>query len=217
MDITAWLYPRFARAVARWGELGCDDLLEMSLQQEPPEVAPVAGVTLRLATPADIDQVIGLYVSDPWLYLGDLAPTPGEVRELYLDRLRRGEVCFLAMSGETIVHVNWSCFSWGDVLPDHPLRLRPGEVYTTDAVTVPAFRGKGLHAFVLRAMLEHVRAHGIWRAYTVARVDRHATYKALSQVGYRKCGRLIYFLPKGKSKTLILSRQGNLEPLFRPA
>ena len=220
MDITARLYPLLARALAHWGELGCEDLLELSLQPELPPVQAIAGVVLRQAVEADIDEIIGLYATDPWLYLADWAPTPGDpdqTRELYLDRLRRGELCLLATIGDAIAHVNWSCFSWGDTLPEQPLRLRPGEVYTTDAITAPAFRGKGLHALVLRAMLEHARQRGVRRAYTLARVDRSATYKALFEVGYRRCGRLIYFLPKGKPRTWILSRQGNLEPLFRAA
>ncbi len=219
MDITAWLYPPLARLLARWGELGCEDLLDLSLEQELPAVQPIAGVLLRQAVPADIDEIIRLYATDPWLFLADWAPTPGDpdqTRELYLDRLRRGELCLLAMIGDAVAHVNWSCFSWGDTLPEQPLRLRPGEVYTTDAITAPAFRGRGLHTLVLRAMLDHARQRGVRRAYTLARVDRGATYKALFEVGYRRCGRLIYFQPKGKTKALIVSRQGNLEPLFRP-
>jgi ribosomal protein S18 acetylase RimI-like enzyme len=218
MDIVAWLYPATARALARWGELGCEDLLQMSLAAELPPARPVAGIELRLATEADLDAVIAMYAADPWLYLADLAPDPddpAQVRGLYLDRLRRGELCFLAMRGDQIAHINWSCYRWGDVLPDQPLRLRPGEVYTTDAITAPAFRGQGLHTLVLRAMLAHARDRGIRRALTLARADRDATFKALREVGYRKCGRLIYFLPKGKHRAWILSRQGDLEPLFR--
>jgi hypothetical protein len=140
-----------------------------------------------------------------------------KARDLYLDRLRRGELCFLAMSGNTIAHVNWICFTWGDALPGHPLRLRSGEVFTTDALTPMPYRGKGLHACVLRAMLAHARARGDRHAYTLARVDRTDTYKGLFQLGWRECGRVIYFLPRGSSKAWFLWRQGKLEPLFRPA
>ena len=220
MDIVAKLYPTLAEALARWGELGCEDLLEMSLDPELPPAPPPAGISLRHAEEADLDEVIALYADDPWLYLADFAPEPGDrsqVRGLYLDRLRRGERCFLAIAGRQIAHANWCCYQWGDVLPGQPLRLRAGEVYTTDAITAPAFRGKGLHAFVLRAMLDEARTRGARRALTLARVDRAATFKALRDVGYRWCGRLVYFVPKGASRARILSRQGRLEPLFRPA
>jgi GNAT superfamily N-acetyltransferase len=220
MNIATRLYALCSRTVARWGELGCDDLLELPLQDDLPAVEPRGEVTLRQATPADIDEINRLYSSDPWLYIGEPSPTPGglaRTRDLYLDRLRRGEVCFLAMSGDAIAHVNWICFTWGDALPEHPIRLRAGEIYTTDAMTLPPFRGKGLHGFVLRAMLAHARARGARHAYTLARIDRTETYAGLYRVGYRKCGRVIYFLPRGRTKAWFLWREGNLEPLFRPA
>lgn len=220
MDVASWICPRLSKWLERWGDLGCEYLLAVSLDGDLPPADPPAGVALRLATPEDIDAVIRLYANDPWLYLGDWAPVPGDtgqIREMYLDRLRRGELCFMAMSGDEIVHVNWSCYRWGDLLPDQPFRLRAGEVYTTDAVTVPAFRGRGLHAFVLRSMLAHAKALGMRLAYAQARVDRNATWKALFQVGFRKQGRLIYFLPRGGARPWFLSRRGNLEPLFRAA
>lgn len=55
-----------------------------------------------------------------------------------------------------------------------------------------------------------------FRSSTLARIDRSATFKALYMVGYRSCERLLYFLPKGKSRAWILLRSGRLEPLFRP-
>jgi len=220
MNIAVSLYRLCARVLARWGELGCDDLLERSLEDDLPEVKPRAEVTLRQAVPADLDEINRLYSSDPWLYLGNAPPTPDALEKtlaLYVDRLRRGEVCFLAICDSAIAHVNWICYKWGDALPEHPIRLRRGEIYTTDAITPPAFRGKGLHVFVLREMLAHARAQGCRHAYTLARVDRDDVYNGLFRVGYRKCGRVIYFLPRGRTKGWFLWRQGNLEPLFRPA
>ena len=220
MNIAAWLWRLLDRALAPWGELGRDVLLERSLLEDLPAATPLADVTLRLALPADLNELVRLYSSDPWLYLGEGPPTldgHAKVRDLYLDRLRRGELCFLAMSGDAIAHVNWICFAWGDALPGQPIRLRKGEVFTTDALTLPAFRGKGLHAFVLRAMLAHARTRGDRHAYTLARVDRTDTYKGLFQLGWRECGRVIYFLPRGRTKAWFLWRQGKLEPLFRPA
>jgi len=218
MNIASWPWQLARRALAPWGELCCDVLLERSLLDELPAMRPDADVTLRLALPVDLDEIVRLYSSDPWLYLGDASPAPEEhdhARELYLDRLRRGELCFLAMSGDRIAHVNWICFTWGDALPDHPIRLRTGEVYTTDALTPPAFRGKALHAFVLRAMLAHARERGERHAYTLSRIDRTDSHKGLYRLGWRECGRALYFLRRRKTAPRFLWRQGNLEPLFR--
>ena len=220
MNLAPWLWRQLARAIAPWGELGWELLLERSLLDDLPAVITDAEVTLRQALPADLDAIIRLYSADPWLYIGEASPMPGgeeKARDLYLDRLRRGELCFLAMSGDAIAHVNWTCFTWGDALPGHPIRLRAGEIYTTDAVTTPEFRGKNLHAFVLRAMLAHARARGDRHAYTLGRADRPDVYKGLFQLGWRTCGRVIYFLPRRTTEPWFLWRQGKLEPLFRPA
>lgn len=220
MNIVPWFWGLLDRVLAPWGEVGRDVLLERPLHEDLPAATPGADVTLRQALPADLDEIVRLYSADPWLYLGEGPPTPGsheKVRELYLDRLRRGELCFLAMSGDEIAHVNWICFTWGDALPGHPIRLHRGEVFTTDALTPMPYRGKGLHAFVLRAMLAHARARGDRHAYTLARVDRADTYKGLFQLGWRECGRAIYFLPRGRTEARYLWRRGKLEPLFRPA
>jgi hypothetical protein len=121
------------------------------------------------------------------------------------------------MRSDQLAHVNWSCFTWGDVLPDHPIRLRLGEVFTTDAITLPPFRGKRLHAFVLRTMLEDARQRGCRHAYTLSRIDRTDSLKGLFELGWKECGRMLYFLPRGGTRTWFLWRQGNLGPVFRPA
>lgn len=206
--------------LAPWGELGCVVLLERSLQDDIPAIETHPDATLRLAVPADLEEISRLYSADPWLYILDGPRKPGDeekARELYVDRLRRGELCFLAICDNAIAHINWLCFSFAEALPEHPIRLRSGEVFTTDALTLPDYRGKGLHAFVLRAMLAHAQARGDRHAYTIARVDRIDAYKGLFQLGWTECGRAIYFLPPGHTKTWFLWRRGKLEPLFRPA
>ncbi len=220
MNIGAWLARTLVRVLAPFGELGCDVLLERSLDDELPAVKPHPEVSLRLAGPADLPEIARIYSADPWLYILEGPSLRGGLplaRELYLERLRRGELCFLAMSGTSIAHVNWSCFVFAEALPEHPIRLREGEVFTTDAITLPPFRGRGLHAFVLHAMLANARNRGIRQAYTLARIDRTSTFKGLLELGWRECGRVIWFLPKGRTSAWFLWRRGNLDPLFRPA
>src|ERR1051325_4040612 len=216
--IIAWLARVSGRVLSWWGEFGWGVLLERSLLDDRPRVESDAEITRRLARPADLDEITRLYSTDSWLYIVDgpgTAASHERARDLYLDRLRRGELCFLATSGEAIAHVNWICFTWAEALPGHPIWLRCGEVYTTDAYTPPAFRGRGLHAFVLRAMLDHARTQGYRHAYPLARLDRPDAHKALFQLGWRECGRILYFQPRGRGKAWFTCKQGNLEPLFR--
>ena len=212
------LWQGLTLAAAPFGELTLATLMDRSLADPLPEAGTDVDVTLRHAVEADMEAVCRLYSVDSWLYLGDSSgrsDSHATARELYVDRLRRGEMCFLAISEGAIAHVNWLCSSWGDALPGHPIILRPGEVYTTDGLTTEPFRGKGLHAFVLRAMLEHARARGDKHAYTLARLDRTNAHKGLFQLGWSECGRVAYFLLHGGARPWFLWRKGDLDPLFR--
>ena len=153
----AWQWSR--RATAPFGELTCALFFERSLIEPVPPSANPLGASIRLAGEADLDMICDLYAGDPWLWLGD-GPSDDTARDLYLDRLRRGERCSLAFVDGVLAHINWTCFTWGDALPGHPIVLRRGEAYTTDAFTPPAFRGKGLHALVLGDMLSAARLQG---------------------------------------------------------
>lgn len=220
MSLIARLWHGLTRATSPFGDLCCGILFERSLVDPLPFATTSIDVALRQATEADVGEICRLYSTDPWLYLGEAhGPAGNDVaaRALYSDRLRRGELCFLAISDGEIAHVNWVCSTWGDALPGNPIRLHSGEVYTTDALTPERFRGKGLHAVVLRAMLEHARMRGNSQAYTLARLDRSASHKGLFQLGWREFGRILYFLPRGRDRPWFLWRRGNLEPLFRPS
>lgn len=219
MKLGAHLWQGLHRVLSPFGELCCDILFERSLGDPLPIAKTDLDVVLRLATPDDIGEISRLYSGDSWLFLGGSSTAEGSEKaghDAYLDRLRRGELCFLAIGEGRIAHVNWICRTWGDALPGHPIRLEAGEVYTTDALTTAGFRGKGLHAVVLRAMLEDAQARGDRHAFTLARLDRTDSHKGLLQLGWRECGRAIYFLRRGGERPRFLWRRGNLVPLFRP-
>lgn len=197
------------------GELSCGLLFERSLADPIPPADNRLLASIRLADESDLDAVCALYAGDPWLWLGR-NPQDRSARARYVDRLRRGELCYIATVEGRIAHVNWTCFSWGDALPEQPIMLQPGEIYTTDAFTPEPFRGKGLHALVLGTMLRDARERGLRHAYTLGQLDRPDALKGLNALGWRNCGRVIYFLPRGRAKALFLSRRGTTEPLFRP-
>lgn len=197
------------RFIAPFGEIAEEILLERSLAVPLPPASSRVEVELRQAVEADLERIWPLYAADPYLYLGS--------PDAYRARFDRGEKCFLAMDGDEIAHVNWICFDWGDALPSHPIRLRPDEAYTTDAITPPAYRGNGLHAVVLRAMLEFARERGRTRAYTLSDTRRVDSHKGLRRLGWRPIGRITYFLPKGSERPWFIRRAGDLGPLFRQA
>jgi GNAT superfamily N-acetyltransferase len=198
-----------AKLVAPFAELSTEMLLERRLTDPLPQARASVPVSVRLADESDLDRIVEIYASDPYLYIG--SPVA------YADRLQRGETCFLAMAGDEIAHVNWVCFSWGDAIPGHPIRLRPHEIYTTDGYTADRYRGQGLHAMVLRMMLIFARDRGRTHAYTLSRTDLTHSHKGLLQLGWLPRGRITYLLPRGRNRPLILWRSGNVEPLLRDA
>lgn len=200
------------------GELCTDILLERSLLAPLPEAKPRVDVQVRLATIDDLDTICTLYSNDPFLFLGDLAPdgsVPPSVKAQYRDRLDRGEQCFLAYCDGQIAHINWTCFTCGDTLAGRRIWLQAHEVYTTDAVTPEPFRGKNIHAFVLRAMLEHARSLGRTLAYTLAGGKRIDGHKGLSRLGWQEIGRVHYWLYGDAYKSFILCRTGRVDALDR--
>lgn len=206
---------QFARsAAAPFGDLCCVLFFERSLT-EPVATAPNRlDATIRLATEDDLGAICRLYADDPWLWLGS---DPGDktAEQLYRDRLLRGERCYLAFVGNDLAHVNWTCYRWGDALPGRPLRLGPGEVYTTDAFTPATFRGRGVHALVLGTMLQDARAQGARHAYTLGQRDRPDAHKGLRALGWQETGRVVYFQPRASANAIYLHRSGNTAPLFR--
>jgi len=208
MTVHGRLWQGARKCAAPLGELCCALLFERSLADPPPPVPNALDASIRLATEDDVDTLCALYAADAWLWLGS--------RDLYRDRLRRGERCFLAFVDGMLAHVNWTCFQWGDALPGVPLRLRAGEVYTTDAFTPPRFRGKGMHALVLGRMLSDARAAGARHAYTLGQLDRPDAHKGLLALGWREIGRVVYFQRLGRPSATFLWRRGNLTPLFEP-
>lgn len=208
----AWQWSK--RMTASIGELTCALFYERSLTEPVRPPANPLGASIRLAEESDLDTICQLYADDPWLWLGD-GPRDEAARGLYLDRLRRGERCFLAFVDGVLAHANWTCFTWGDALPGHPIRLLPGEIYTTDAFTPPAFRGKGVHGLVLGTMLDQARRQGARHAYTLGQVDRPDAHKGLRALGWQECGRVYFFLPRGAVGTPFMLRRGRTQPLFR--
>jgi len=214
MIVRSRLWNWLRAGASPFGELTCAIFFERSLAAPVTAEANRLDASIRLASEDDLDTICRLYAGDEWLWLGR-SPDDRLARGLYLDRLRRGELCYIASVAGEIAHVNWTCFSWGDALPGHPVRLRAGEVYTTDAFTPLPFRGKGLHAFVLGTMLNEARKRGARHAFTLGQLDRPAALTGLHALGWQECGRVVYFLPRGASRTPLLVRRGRTDPLFR--
>lgn len=221
------LWNAASRLVRPFGTLTVDVLLERDLRRPIAAENANIDITIREATEDDLVQVTQLYANEPYLYLGDVvcseagsascqstAADPAALAQ-YRDRLRRGEKCFLAHSGSEIAHVNWMCFTWAEAVYGHPIYLRAGEVYTTEAFTVPAYRGRNVHANVLATMLQMAQQAGYRVAYTVTRLERRQPFRAFRALGWRTAGKMLCFTPHGSGRARIVTLSGSAEPLLR--
>lgn len=87
-----------------------------------------------------------------------------EVRE----RLRDGHDCLLLTRAGVPVYYRWDT-SRPVYLPYLSITLRPsdGELFTIEAFTHPAFRGRGIHSFATGLVLERARRRGLRRSVTL--------------------------------------------------
>jgi len=226
------LWRPLAKLLHPFGRLTLEVLLERDLTRPVQRIKTDLDISIRLAGADDLDWITALYARVPYLYLGD-HPETGQAdarpmtscgssvkietsaREQYASRFERGERCFIASVAGEVAHVNWLCFHWGEAVPGHPIVLEEGEAYTTDAVTVAKFRGKNVHALVLGEMLRAAQQAGRLRALTATRADRHASFNAFSQLGWRVCGQVLCLVPRGGGSPKLMKLSGDIAPLLR--
>lgn len=190
------LVKRLQQSLAPLGHFSAERLMRFDL--DPPFNAPPARIPLsiKIGTEADLDTVISCYRDVPHLFLADEYPVhdgkgrvdikrlEARAHSAYLDRFRRGELCFLAESEGELAHLNWSLFQWGELVGSARIRPRPSEAYTTDGLTLPKFRGKGVHAAVLGHMLTWLKMNRYQTAFTLVPADGVAARKGLDDLGW---------------------------------
>lgn len=141
----------------------------------------------------------------------------GEYVNGYLRELRGGDKCFIARVGSEVAHVNWTRVRWGYPIPGCAVSLTPDEIYTTDAYTVDARRGQGIHEAVLSEMLARARLVGVRRAYTSTDLIKTGSRRGLVRLGWKPYAKVLYVAPRGLHRTFVLRMGGKLELLLRAA
>lgn len=220
------LWRMLVKLVSPIGSLGIDVLYEKDLA---PEISPVEArvpATIRHGTEADIDAVLALQ-GYAVARAGSFADPGGEgaridedqrtreQRRIYLDRLHRGETCFLVYVEEELVAFDWMCRQWGEAVPGFPIILEPGEFYGAEAFTAPLWRGLDLHKFVNNSMLRFAQSVGCHRCYTIADLLVWRSHRNLRRLGYDLLGMVLWFQPKGIQKVFAIRLKGQIDLLAR--
>ena len=134
-----------------------------------------------------------------------------------LRQFHAGEECYVARVDGVIAHCNWIRYHGCGRVDGRPVTLETGEVYTTDAFTGEAFRGRGLHELVLSYMLEQARVRGNHRAYTITDMMKAGSRRGVKRLAWERRGVILYVTPRAMGRTWLFRLSGDLEPIFSQA
>lgn len=203
------LWRIIVKLVAPIGELGVHILYEQNLTSPIAPVEPRVAATIRLATETDVEALLRLQRYMP----GDDATD--EQRGKYLERLRRGETCFLVYVRCDLAAFDWMCRQWGEAIPGFPIVLDPDEFYGAEAFTSPLWRGLDLHKFVNNYMLRFGQSAGCRRCLTIVDLVTWRSHRNLRRLGWRLLGVVLWFRPRWTAKVLAFRLMGDIDVFAR--
>lgn len=102
------------------------------------------------------------------------------------ERLRRGDLCFIALSSAHIVCYDWVQYhGWHYIQPaGRWRRIRAHEACIYHARTAEHARGNRIQPCVLTAILKHLRQNGFVKAWIYTTGDNVASQKAQQHAGF---------------------------------
>ncbi len=175
-------------------------MYRMDLQRAFAPVPTGVPITITLTDQTEVSELAAL--------------TPDEeCEDLFRERMRAGSLCFAARVDGRIVAYNWLCLWTAVGAGDVPMLLADDEVYTADAHTADAWRGKGIHPALNRAMLVHAQEMGFKTAYTLVRDDNAASLVTMRRVGWTLSGTLLVFEPRWTPDRLRWLVSGSAYPM----
>jgi hypothetical protein len=126
---------------------------ETDLTQTLPAVTGRIPLEIRPATAADIE-AFAEHLKAGGLSIDDARR-----------RLQAGELPIIAVSGGRLAHIHWLVFAGPVPLGELglTLHLRPGDVYNSYALTLPGWRGNGIHPAVSSFINCYERSRGYTR------------------------------------------------------
>ncbi len=159
------------------GGLGYHRLLvfERPLDESVPDFAPSLKVDVARLAESELDDYLAF------------RPDSGK-RDLD-ERLRRGEMCFVARHEGRIVSGGWVAIQslWIDFV-GCAIELDAGDAYSYDKFTLRAYRGHGIFNAVRTHHLRHLQAAGYRRAIVTVVPENKSSVRDILKGGYRPCG-----------------------------
>lgn len=139
---------------------------------------PRLPVTIRLATPVDLEKFDGV-------------ATFSEIKA-YAKRFARGHICFIALYQDRLVGYNWAATEVDPKLEGALVRIQPGDVYVGYAFTVPAYRGQRIGSALSAHRLRYLQEKGYRRMIAIADVRNQAALVLTRKLGYQEIDRATF-------------------------
>ena len=155
-------------------------ILRLDLTQPMPEAVADAPLEARVASRTEVLEEVARL----------LQPPDPSKRALFARRLDCGFRCFVGRVDGRVVAYNWTQYKPGEDAGTY-VDLRPGEVHCLDAYTAVDFRGKNIHAALLREMLLFNAGLGCRYAYSRVSSTNRRSPKAHRRLGWERTGRVL--------------------------
>lgn len=113
----------------------------------------------------------------------------GQEPALPIERTARGDLCFVVLDGDAVVHATWSSCTLGP-LPylAADAVLEPGDVALYDSFTAPVWRGHDLSRSRDEFCRRHYRDAGLRRALAFIARENAAGLRTAEPLGYTPLG-----------------------------
>ena len=122
-----------------------------------------------------------------------VAPSMGVDPAILQRRFEGSRRCFAAAVDGRVAAYGWVSYGgeWVGEL-ERRFRLKAGEVYIWDCVTLPEYRGQGMYSALLSFILDTLRAEGQQRAWIGASLDNRVSQSGMANAGFRPVVWAIY-------------------------
>lgn len=120
--------------------------------------------------------------------------------------------CFVARVGSALAGYGWVSHGAeriGEL--ERTLRMKPGEAYIWDCLTLPPYRGQGVYTALLNAITATLRSEGGGRVWIGAALSNHPSLKGFARAGFRPALTISY-LRIGRSNYSWIARPASVSP-----
>ncbi len=133
------------------------------------------------------------FLSEEELY--NLADDPSsEISKSFLElNLPKGDSCYAIMQGETLASYGWYSDKPTHISADLELHFNPEWIYMYKGYTLPAFRGKRLHAIGMARSLQAFTEKGYKGIISYVETNNYPSLRSCDRMGYKNFGKVRIF------------------------